>query len=308
MSHLLYNLRLDDVAVLDAVVSTGSMTGAAKRLRMTKQTVSRRIAELEDAVGEPLLVRTTRSMSLTDYGRLLLARCGGPLRELIASLESLDAPRGPVAGTLRVSTDQVLADACLPRWVSSYALLYPEVRVEVVVTDRAVDLFEEGIDVAIRVSAGPPPNTHAHRLAPAVLRYCASPEYFSSRGHPAHPRELAEHATIALAPAESDLRWPFVIDGAVAAVPISPRVRTNRLAVAVDAAVSGLGILNVPEFVCHTLVEAGLVETTLDEFVGAIGSIWCLARDNRRESPTVAAFADLVVADAAENGLPGARA
>jgi LysR family transcriptional regulator, regulator for bpeEF and oprC len=173
--------RLDDLRVLAALADHPSLTAAAAALGLPKQTVSRRIGALERAVGARLVERTSRRMRLSEDGAALADRA----REIVrladeavqAARDTVDVPRG----TLRIAATHTVAERICAPLLCDYLAQHPQVRVELVLGERLVDLAEEGFDVAIRVGVPPPSELVATRLGPARIRYVASPGYLAAR-------------------------------------------------------------------------------------------------------------------------------
>lgn len=304
---------MDDMRVFSAVAEAGSFTGAAKRLELPKQTVSRRVAELEAVLGVRLIQRTTRSLRLTDLGAAYAARCAEVVRladEATAAVTDA-APR--VAGVLRVTADPLFGEAFLADLVSDYLERHPDVAVEIMLTQRKVDLVEEGFDVAFRVGREPDSALVATKLGPASVRYCASPEYLARRGVPRGLTDLDAHDCVALAPEGAPARWLFLVDGAPEWRVVSGRLRVNHLPTAKRVALSGGGIVNLPTFAVAAELEAGALETVLDELVAPFGDVSLVYAERRLLAPRVRRFVDLTVARFREGRLlegppPGAAA
>lgn len=282
--------------VFAALAEAGSFTGAAARLALPKQTVSRRVAELEAALGVRLVHRTTRALRLTDLGAAYAARCAEVVRladEANAAVTDA-APR--VAGTLRITADPLFGEAFLGDLVADYLAAHPEVQVEVMLTQRKIDLVEEGFDVAFRVGREPDSALVATRLGPASVRYCASPAYLAARGTPRTIDALAAHECVALAPEGTPARWLFVVDGAPRWVPVAGRLRVNHLPTAKRVALSGGGIVNLPTFAVVAELAEGTLRSVLDAHVAPFGDVSLVYAERRLLAPRVRRFVDLAVA------------
>ena len=220
--------RLDDMRMFATLAAAGSITGAARQLGMPKQTVSRRLAELERTLGVALARRTTRSMTLTDVGRAYASRCAEVVRLADDANRAVSSGIDAVAGTLRITADHTFGAAFLPGLVADYLAAWPDVEVEVWLTSRKLDLVREGIDVAFRV--GPPPDVTylaATRLGPARLSTVASPRYLARRPPPRALEELAEHDCLSAVPTHGQPRWPMRVDGALRLVDVQARLRVR---------------------------------------------------------------------------------
>ncbi len=288
-------IRLEDMRVFAKVVETQSFTGAGRLLDMPKQTVSRRISELEAALGAQLLHRTTRRLHLTEAGEVYAARCAEVVRLAEEANSGAVADHAAPQGVLRVTADTVFGEAFLAALIAEYVGRYPDVRIEVMLTARRVELVEEGLDVAIRVGRLHDSYLTARRLCPAHVRYCASPGYVEARGLPKAPDDLRQHECITLAPDGGPVRWPFKGPDGDIFVPVSGRVAVNNFALAQQAALLGLGITTFPAFACEDDIRAGRLVPVLDDWLADHGAVFVVFAGNRHLAPKIRAFVDLAV-------------
>jgi DNA-binding transcriptional LysR family regulator len=286
-------IRIDDMRLFAKVAEAKGFTAAARALGMPKQTVSRRIAELERSLGVRLLHRTTRRMQLTRAGAAYAERCAEIVRIAEdanrAAVDDRDVPRG----TLRITADPVFGEAYLTDLVVAYAKAWPEVRMDVVLTRRRVDLLEEGFDVAFRIGEVDDATLSGFALGPARVRYCASPAYLASRGTPQTPDDLARHDCLVVASDGTHPRWPFRGATGVRAVPVAGRLVVTSFAMAHAAALAGLGIAIFPEFAAAADVRRGRLRAVLDAWVVEVGKIWVLHAARRSLPARVRTFVEL---------------
>ena len=277
------------------VAAAGSFTAAARTLGVPKQTLSRRIAELERALDVQLLHRTTRRLRPTEVGAAYAARCAELVRHADDANRALtDAVEEP-RGVLRVTADPLFGEVFVGALVVEYATRFPAVDVEVVLTGRRVDLTAEGFDVAFRVGAVADPALTATRLGPARVRYAASPAYLAAHGRPRTPDDLARHACVLVVAEGSAVRWPFRGKKGATLVPVAGRVRVNSHAIAHAAALAGLGIAIFPEFACADDLRRGRLEAVLDDWTIDAGGVWLLHPTARYLAPRVRTFVELAV-------------
>ena len=283
--------RLDDMRVFAHLAAEGSVTGASRTLGMPKQTVSRRLAVLEETLGVELARRTTRTLTLTDVGRAYAARCREVVRLADEANRATASHLDAVTGTLRVSADNTFGEAFLPDVVTEYVRTHEDVEVEVLLTSRKVDLLEEGFDVAFRI--GPAPDVTylaATRLGPARLWSVASPAYLDTNGTPSDLEELADHVCLAAVPSLARTGWPLRVDGALRLVPVHARVRVNGLAMVRHAALAGAGIAHLPEFAVIDDVERGALVRVLEPFAPEVGGIHVVYPHTSLLAPKVTEF------------------
>lgn len=288
--------RLDDMRLFAQLAESGSVTAAARALATTKQTVSRRLAELEESLGVELVRRTTRRFTLTDVGRVYAARCAEVARLAEEANRAAASQLDVVSGTLRITADNTFGEAFLPELVTTYLREHPEVGVEVWLTARKVDIVDEGFDVAFRI--GPPPDVTylaATSLGPARMWTVASPVYFDARGEPASLEDLSGHDCLTVMPSLRRIGWPFMIDGQLRVVDVRARVRANGLTMARRAALAGAGIAHLPEFAVADDVAAGKLVRVLEAFTPEVGGVHVVYPHAARLAPKVTAFVALAV-------------
>jgi DNA-binding transcriptional LysR family regulator len=289
---------MEDMRLFAQVAEAKSFTSAARSLGMPKQTLSRRVADLERALGVQLLHRTTRRLRLSEIGAAYAERCAEIVRLADEANRSVTDAQQVPRGTLRVTADPVFGEAFLPALIVDFARRWPEVHIEVVLTRRKVDLIEEGFDVAFRVGRVDDSSLIARRLGPARVRYCASPAYVARAGKPSSPADLGRLQCILVLGSDTTVRWPFV-GGKDPLVAVTGRLRFNSFAMAHAAAVAGLGIAIFPEFACAADVRRGRLVPVLEAWSGEVGGVWLLHATRQSLTARVKAFVDLVTASLA---------
>jgi DNA-binding transcriptional LysR family regulator len=287
-------MKLEDMRLFAKVAEARSFTAAARSLGIPKQTLSRRVAELESALDVRLLHRTTRRLHLTEVGAAYAERCAEIGRLADEANRSVTDASAVPKGTLRVTADPLFGEAFLGGVVMEFARRWPEVHIEVILTRRRVDLIEEGFDVALRVGRVDDAALTATRLGPARIRYCASPRYLARRGAPQTPENLAAHECILVVTEGTSVKWPFQVGKRETLMPISGRLRFNSFALARAAALAGLGIAIFPEFACAEDVRHGRLVPVLEDWTGEVGAVWLVHQTHRYLTARVRVFAELV--------------
>lgn len=276
--------RLTSMQAFVRVVDAGSFTGAAAGWGRSKAVVSKYVQQLETHLGVRLLQRTTRSQSLTDAGRAHYERCVAILQsveEAEASLREQDlSPRG----SLRVSAPPGLFDVHGRALISPFIRRYPLVRLELDLTHRRVDLVEERIDVALRLTQPEDSSLIARRLAPAPLIVVASPAYLSREGQPTDPTELVDHATLVDTNHRHGSRWPFLVDGAARSVHVKPAATVNSPVLIRSLALDGLGIALLPRMLVDSELTDGRLVEILPDTLAVTWSVWAIT-SHRRHLP-----------------------
>ncbi|MGZ8303786.1 MAG: LysR family transcriptional regulator [Telluria sp.] len=258
--------KFQEMQVFAAVVDAGSFVRAAETLAISKAAVSRHVVNLEERLGVRLLNRTTRKLSLTDDGQSFYQHC----KELLAALEEaegdLSTRRGEANGLLRISAPVTFGILHLaPLW-GEFLALYPKVTLDVALSDRTVDLVEDGFDLAIRISGAPHPSLIARRLASTRMVLCASPAYLERRGTPSHPRELADHEVIAYSYWAPRDEWTFEGPDGPVTVRVSARLRANNGDTCRAAALRHQGIVLQPGFLVGGDIASGELVEILPEY------------------------------------------
>ena len=254
--------KLVAMQVFAAGVDGGSQSAAAAALDLSRPVVSRYLAELEDWAGARLMHRTTRRLSLTPAGELTLARC----RDILAMTQDLRrtvaAPEGTPQGLLRITVSHSFAQAQLARLIALFLQRHPAVAVDLLVLDRLVNLVDERIDLAIRISAELDPNLIARRLTVCRSAVCAAPAYLQRHGTPLQPEDLAQHHCLTHTYFGKSL-WHFERDGQPLSVAVAGRLSANDANALVQAACAGAGVAMMPTFLAAPLLRSGALQLLL---------------------------------------------
>ena len=264
--------KFQEMQAFVAVVDAGSFVRAAEALGSSKAAVSRYVSDLEDRLGVRLLNRTTRSLSMTYDGQAFYYHC----TELLAALEEaegdLSTRSAEASGLVRISAPVTFGILHLaPLW-GDFLARYPKVRLDVALSDRAVDLVEDGFDLAIRISSVMQPSLIARQLAATRLVLCASPGYLARRGTPQHAHELAQHDVVAYTYGAFRDEWTFDGPDGEVTVKVSPRLYANNGDTCRAAALRGQGVILQPDFLIGGDLRSGeLVEILPDYRTGDLG-------------------------------------
>jgi DNA-binding transcriptional LysR family regulator len=283
-----------EMRVFTGVIDAGSFVAAADALGMSKAAVSRHVSELEQRLGARLLHRTTRRLSLTDEGEVFLARS----RDILASIEESEAEISTRAtsasGLLKVSVPVSFALKHLaPLW-SDFLAAHPRLTLDVHLSDRVVDLVDEGFDLALRIARLPDSSLVSRKIASTRLVLCASPAYLQRRGAPAHPRDLASHDVIGYSLLSVKDQWQFEGPEGPVTVKITPRLWANNGDTSVAAAVRGAGFNLQPTFlIADELADGRLVEV-LPEYRSLELGIYAIYPSRKFVLPKVRALVEFL--------------
>ena len=283
-------MDLREVLVFTQVVRSGSFTAAARELGMQKSSVSRKVADLEAHLGVRLLQRTTRTLHLTDEGRVFFEHCMRAVSELEEAQRALGGMKSAPTGLLRVTAP--LSFGFLGPMLGPFLSDYPDVQLELICTDRVVDLVEEGFDVAIRAGRLPDTSLIARRLGSLPRYLVASPAYLAEHPAPRRPDELTEHACLVFGAGPPV--WKLVGRGAQVDVKVPARLVVNDFDLLRDATLAGVGIALLPEPVCIDAIRRRQLRRVLPEWSAAETPIHALYASTRHLSPKVKAFVDFL--------------
>ncbi|MEZ5646445.1 MAG: LysR family transcriptional regulator [Burkholderiaceae bacterium] len=257
--------RFDEMQAFAAVVDAGSFVRAAEHLQVSKTAVSRLVNDLEARLGIRLLHRTTRRLSLTGEGEVFLGRC----RDLLSGVQEAEAEvtagADTAVGLMRLNVPVSFGLIHLaPLW-PAFLQQHARVRLEITLSDRFIDLVEEGYDLAVRIARLPDSSLVSRKLTSTRLVLCASPQYLQRHGAPAHPAELAAHAVFTYTQLTTGDTWAFEGPQGPVSVKVTPLMRSNSGDTCCAAALQHQGVVLQPSFlVGHHLQSGALVELLPD--------------------------------------------
>ncbi len=291
---------LNDLYYFAAVVTHGGFAPAGRALGVPKSNLSRRVARLEDRLNVRLLERSTRRFAVTPAGQEFYRHCQAVIIEAEAAEESALSLRGEPRGLVRLSCPVQLAENGLADLLPQFLAAHPLVRVQVLVTDRRIDLIDEGVDVAIRV------RTRLDTDQALTMRtlgrdralLVASPAYVQHNGAPTTPQDLKSHSILwrSEGPARAVLSLTGA-DGREASVEIEPRLTADHFTPLLKAAVAGTGIAFLPEMVCRDAVRDGRLTPLLPELGELRGIVHMVFTTRRGQLPAVSALIDFLAAE-----------
>lgn len=288
--------RLDDMVTFIKVVDTHSFTAAATKLGVSKSVVSRRMSDLENRLGARLLNRTTRRLSVTEVGQAFYERCARIVTDLDEAERAVTNLHAAPRGTLKLSAPVSFGRLHLASAVAAFLGMHPAIDIEMDLNDRAVDLVDEGYDLAIRIGRLKDSTLIARKLAPSRRVVCGSPDYFRRRGMPRHPDDLTEHDCLIYANTPLAEQWQFQVNGEVRPVKVSGRLKVNNGDMLREAAIAGLGIAVMPTFLVGDALSTGALTCVLYDHTVTTAGVHAVYPHNRHLSPKVRAFVDFLAA------------
>lgn len=256
--------RITAMQVFVTVVDSGSQSAAADQLDLSRPVVSRYLAELEEWAGARLLHRTTRKLSLTAAGAEMLPRCRQIL-ELATDMKTVVAiPEDAPQGLLRITVSNSFGQSHLAEAVAAYVQRYPGVTVDMLLLDRAVNLVEERIDLAIRISKELDPNLIARKLTVCRSMVCAAPDYLREHGTPTQAEQLALHNCLTHSYYGSV--WLLERDGMPVNIAVKGNISANDATSLVQAALAGAGVTMLPTYLAAPFIQSGRLIALLPEY------------------------------------------
>lgn len=279
------------------VVESGSFSRAARALDLTPSTVSKQIRRLEDRLHIRLFHRTTRRINLTEPGRAYYERCSRILREIDEAEQAATALSAEPRGTLRVAATVSFGRVeVLPR-INQFMARYPQINVEVELTDRHIDLVDESIDVAIQWREHmDDPNIVARRLCVNNRIICAAPEYLEKFGTPTTPEQLLEHNCLTLSAFDEFNNWAFDdADKGHRTLHVSGSFRANNADALHQAALSGVGLARLSTWLVWPDIQAGRLKPILPDYPHEFSAFYIVYPHRHYLSRKVRAFVDFLV-------------
>ena len=286
-------MQFDDMRIFVATVDAHNFTAAANRLSLSKQFVSRRVMALEEALGVQLLIRNTRKLAVTELGQEFYERARRILGEVEDAEQAMSLRRAGPRGLLRVSAPMSFGMLHLSPLVAMFLREHGDVRFDMELSDRTVDVVGEGFDMAIRIGLLADSTLVAQKLVDVRMVACCSPGYVRRRGAPAAPADLERHACLLYCHG-GVVSWDFIVDGVVKAVEVHGPLRANNGDLIRDAAVAGLGIVRLPDFIVADALRSGQLVPVLEAFLPGATSVYAVYPQHRQSSVTIRAFVEFL--------------
>jgi DNA-binding transcriptional LysR family regulator len=271
--------RLKGIATFVQAVEAGSFALAADRLRQTRSAVGKSIARLEQRLGTQLFNRTTRRQSLTENGQAFFERCKRALAEIEAAEAALDESGRDLIGRLRISASLLLGREMVAPVLSRLVALHPRLELEIALSDRVVDLLEEGFDLGVRLGKLRDSATLAARsLGSFDFVICAAPVYLARHGVPVVAEDFKRHTAVVYASSGPEAPWLFAdADGLEHELQVQRRLRLDDVQAIADAALAGSGLARLPRWLAAPHVQAGNLQFIGDErhaHAVAVHAVW----------------------------------
>jgi len=284
--------RIELMKAFRAVAEEGSFVAAADRLERSNKQLSKQVAALEAELGVTLLHRTTRRVQLTEIGRAFLEQCSVILEQQAQLWSAVQSENQEVRGLLRISAPLSFGELKVAPALPSLLAKYPELKIQMDLTDQYVDLVATANDVAVRIGSLEDSSLIARRIGETGLLLVASPQYLKENGTPNTPNELREHKTIVDRNYRGRFQWPFVINGKATKMRVDARIEVNSPEAAKLFALSHCGITMCPSYMVETEINSGELVSVLSKNMPDPMGIHIVYPSNKHLAPNVRAFSD----------------
>ena len=293
---------LNAVALFAVVAERGSFTRAAEHLGMPISTVSRKVAELELAIGARLLERSTRHLRVTEIGAAYLAHCRRGLEAFEMADLVVQDRQAVLSGTLRISYAPNLSEGIFSPVMTLFQRAHPKARIQAFVTERKVDLIADGVDLAFRVGDLADSTLVARRVTSYRHLLVASPDYLAMRGEPRSPDDLSAHRLIAFGSIGLSTTWRLSDGSRQVSLPVEPIFQANDNTALIQAAIGGLGIADLPSILVGQLIRYGALVPVMKDWVMPEVRLTAVHAGTRNMSRLVREFLDHAVAHLEKRG------
>ncbi len=295
--------HLQTIEVFIAVADHGSFAGAARRLNLSPPAVTRAISALEDRLGTPLFIRTTRTVTLTDAGARFLGDARQIVEDLAAAENAALGLHGAPQGVVRITAPALFGRIYVAPLLGPFLADHPRVEIETLFVDRVTNLMDEGLDISIRIGPLPDSSLTAIKVGEVCPIVVAAPDYWRTNGKPTHPKQLKDHSIIqpdAFAPTG---RWLFKDEtGAPLTVTVPSRLKVNANDAVIEIVKSGYGVSRLLTYQVAGCINDGSLEPALENFAPASRPIHIVHREGRAASSKIRSLVDYL-ADRLRNDI-----
>lgn len=287
--------KLISMRAFTKVVGHGSYSEAAREMRLSRSAVSKYIIDLEEDLGVQLLTRTTRSASPTDNGRLYYDRCLAIFSDIEEADIAVSQLQATPKGMLHVNAPMSFGTLHLGSAVAEFMERYPDLQIQLILSDQQLDTVQEGFDVTIRIADLPASSMIARKIVPADRLLCASPTYLKQRGTPKHPKDLRDHACLTYGHLATGTQWKFTGKDGDHWLQVPWTLCTNNAEILRDAAVADRGIALLPTFIAGKELQSGSLRAILTKWHAPALTVYAIYPPTRHLSVKVRIFIDFLV-------------
>jgi DNA-binding transcriptional LysR family regulator len=288
-----YDLNL--MMIFAHVVNEQSFSAAARKLNVSRSSVSKAVAKLELALGASLLNRSTRHLSLTEVGAAYFDYCTRINSEADQAHKMIESLNTQPRGVLKVAASVAFGTLHIAPAIGDFLRLYPKLDIDVTITDRVVDLTEEGYDVIISITRDLPQALVARKLAPIRRKLCATPSYFEEFGIPNIPQDLVKHNCLDYIHSGDKGQWRFNGPGGAVSVPVSGRLRINDDEALSQVVLGGFGLALLPTFIIGRDLQAKRLKSVLSEYIPVEQHVYALYLPKRNLPLKIRVLIDFLI-------------
>jgi len=288
--------RFESMQVFTTVVELGSFTAAANAFKLSPAMVSKHISSLEQRLGVSLLSRTTRRLHVTEIGKNYYEYCKQIIKQLEEAEAGTEIMRGSPKGNLKVSASIWFGAITLAPIVCDYLTSHPEVNIDLTLSDRFVDIIDEGFDLAIRIGDLEDSSYIAKKLSMFELSICASPAYLAKNGTPYQPEDLQTHQCLGFTNWRSHSGWKLLQKQSIGKHPLPSRFDSNNGQALLAAALKGIGIIMMPKVLMTEHLEKGTLVEVLKEFTPAPRPVNAVYPKEKQATKKLTSFVDFLAA------------
>ncbi|MCM2350501.1 MAG: LysR family transcriptional regulator [Bacteriovoracaceae bacterium] len=285
-------MNLNEIAIFVKIVETGSFVGAAKALDMPKSTVSSKLSSLEQRLGVTLIRRTTRKLHVTEAGKKYYEQCLKAIEQIMAAEDQVSGSQSSPHGLLRITAPVELGTAILPPVICEFKKKYPEVSLELILTDRTVDLVDEGIDIGIRTGELKDSSLISKKLGTIYFAPFAAPKYLKDKAPLKSPKDLQNHSCIQFTPLGAE-GWQLMKSNEKFSVVLNKPTMINDLNLIKALTISGQGISLIPTSLCVNEVKTGKLVRVLDNWRSESRSVHFVYPAQKFVTPKIKVFIEV---------------
>ena len=286
---------LERMTIFARVVEAKSFSEAARQLNLSKSLVSKQITELEKSIGARLLNRTTRALSLTDAGAVFFEYCAKIVDDVKEARFAVGRLHAEPRGSLRISSSVAFGRLHIASALAEFLETYPDVKIDMVTTDRFVDMAEEGVDIVIRITNDPEQNVVARKLAVVNRKMCATPAYFARHGVPTTLKDLEQHNCLTYTYFNPQDSWRLRGPEGEITLKVSGNLRLNDDDALAEAVLAGVGIALLPTFLIGKELQSGALQSVLSQFIPPERSIYAMYLPTRYLPVKIRRFIDYLL-------------
>jgi DNA-binding transcriptional LysR family regulator len=286
--------RFDSMKALVTAVDEGGFAAAGRKLGLSRVQVSRLVTALEDHLGAQLLVRTTRTMALTEAGQVFVERARVLVNDMAEAEAAAGDLTGELKGLLQINAPMTFGVSHIAPAVNDFMRQHRDITVSLNVNDRFVDPYEEGFDITLRIGDLQPSSLIARKICPIRRLMCASPDYLVDRGRPRTPADLADHSILHYGHLGNELHWPLRGIGNSNRLPVSPVLCSNNGDVLKMASLAGQGIVLLPAFIVADEMASGALLPVLEGFEPAPVALHAIYPPDKYRPAKTRAFVDFL--------------